>query len=191
MSSQLASNPAYYNVSCKQEEEEVEHKQPGPQQQQQRQPEQQPALKCAATSGDEEGPSTSAAAVDAGPQLKKLKFSKLGKDPGVLTNFLPDKDRELQEEELRQQLKRVSAHSKGHRIHTTHTQQRMQKGEGGKTVVAGRTEGSGACVCTGCLMTVNISSAQSLSPGGLGYSGKNIKINAAVSKSPNSRHQVA
>lgn len=60
------------------------------------------------SSGDE-GPSTSGAAagVDDGPALKRVKFSKLGKDPGVATSFLPDKDRELQEEEMRQQLKRV------------------------------------------------------------------------------------
>jgi hypothetical protein len=38
---------------------------------------------------------------------KRPKFGKLGKDPRVATDFLPDMDRELQEEELRQQLKRV------------------------------------------------------------------------------------
>jgi len=56
-------------------------------------------------SGDE-GLSTSGAAAEDGPAAKRPKFSKLGKDPGVATNFLPDKDRELQEEELRAQLKR-------------------------------------------------------------------------------------
>jgi len=55
----------------------------------------------------DEGPSTSALAADGIPQYKKPKFSKLGKDPGVSTEFLPDKDRELQEEELRQRLKKV------------------------------------------------------------------------------------
>lgn len=45
--------------------------------------------------------------------MKRPKFSKLGKDPGVATNFLPDKDREMQEEELRQQLKRVRGLDKG------------------------------------------------------------------------------
>jgi hypothetical protein len=58
------------------------------------------------SSGDGEGPSTSGAGE--GPAAKRPKFSKLGKDPGVATSFLPDKDREVQEEDLRQQLKRVS-----------------------------------------------------------------------------------
>jgi protein FAM50 len=58
------------------------------------------------SSGD--GPSTSGAgAPEAPPAAKRPKFSRLGKDPGVATNFLPDRDREMQEEELRQQLKRV------------------------------------------------------------------------------------
>lgn len=38
------------------------------------------------------------------PPTKRLK---LGKDPTVRTDFLPDKDREIMEEEMRQQLKRV------------------------------------------------------------------------------------
>jgi protein FAM50 len=67
---------------------------------------------AAGSSGGEDpsAPSTSAAAAgpgDEGPASKRVKFSKLGKDPGVATSFLPDKDREMQEEELRQQLKRV------------------------------------------------------------------------------------
>lgn len=65
---------------------------------------------AAAGSSGGEDPSTSAAAAgpgDEGPASKRVKFSKLGKDPGVATSFLPDKDREMQEEELRQQLKRV------------------------------------------------------------------------------------
>lgn len=37
---------------------------------------------------------------------KKLKFSTLGKDPTVKTDFLPDKDRERLEEELREKLKK-------------------------------------------------------------------------------------
>lgn len=49
-----------------------------------------------------------AAAAEECSLAKRPKFSKLGKDPTVSTNFLPDKDRELQEEELRQQLKKVS-----------------------------------------------------------------------------------
>lgn len=80
--------------------------------QQQPQPNQQPeaAAKRVASSGDDELPSTSGTAADGpGPPLKRPKFSKLGKDPGVVTNFLPDTDRELQEEELRQQLKKVSS----------------------------------------------------------------------------------
>lgn len=69
-----------------------------------------PAEAAAGTSGasGDEAPSTSGAAAEDGPAAKRPKFSKLGKDPGVATNFLPDKDRELQEEELRAQLKRVS-----------------------------------------------------------------------------------
>lgn len=68
-----------------------------------------PAEAAAGTSGvsGDEAPSTSGAAAEDGPAAKRPKFSKLGKDPGVATNFLPDKDRELQEEELRAQLKRV------------------------------------------------------------------------------------
>lgn len=66
---------------------------------------------AAGSSGDDEGPSTSGAAE--GPAPKRPKFSKLGKDPGVATSFLPDKDREVQEEELRQQLKRVSRDTAG------------------------------------------------------------------------------
>eukprot|EP00878_Enallax_costatus_P021732 GHUV01023023.1.p1 GENE.GHUV01023023.1~~GHUV01023023.1.p1 ORF type:complete len:354 (+),score=142.08 GHUV01023023.1:159-1220(+) len=93
------------------EEEEVEEEQPEAANQQshslQQQQQSDPATKRSASSCDDELPSTSGTAADgAGPQLKKPKFSKLGKDPGVLTNFLPDKDRELQEEELRQQLKK-------------------------------------------------------------------------------------
>lgn len=67
-----------------------------------------PAEAAAGTSGasGDEAPSTSGAAAEDGPAAKRPKFSKLGKDPGVATNFLPDKDRELQEEELRAQLKR-------------------------------------------------------------------------------------
>mmetsp|Transcript_27537 Transcript_27537/g.60236 ORF Transcript_27537/g.60236 Transcript_27537/m.60236 type:complete len:251 (-) Transcript_27537:732-1484(-) len=38
------------------------------------------------------------------PDAKRPKFSKLGKNPGVVTDFLPDKDRQTQEEELRKQL---------------------------------------------------------------------------------------
>jgi protein FAM50 len=38
------------------------------------------------------------------PQQQKRKFATLGKDPTVTTAFLPDKDRDCQEEELRQQL---------------------------------------------------------------------------------------
>lgn len=95
--------------TCTVSQEEDEDEQPQPQQQRpQQQPE--PAAKRTASSCDDEGPSTSGAAAEAaeaGRQHKKAKFSKLGKDPGVLTNFLPDKDRELQEEELRQQLKKV------------------------------------------------------------------------------------
>jgi hypothetical protein len=34
-----------------------------------------------------------------------LRYAKLGKDPTVRTDFLPDKDRERQEEELREKLK--------------------------------------------------------------------------------------
>lgn len=37
---------------------------------------------------------------------KKFKFSNFGKDPAVKTDFLPDKDREKQEEELRNELKK-------------------------------------------------------------------------------------
>jgi protein FAM50 len=44
---------------------------------------------------------------EAAPAPKRPKLSKLGKDPTVKTDFLPDKDRELMEEELRQKLKRV------------------------------------------------------------------------------------
>lgn len=35
----------------------------------------------------------------------KLRYAKLGKDPSVRTDFLPDKDREREEEELREKLK--------------------------------------------------------------------------------------
>ncbi len=38
---------------------------------------------------------------------KKSKLAKLGKDPTVSTDFLPDRDREEQEEQLRNQLKKV------------------------------------------------------------------------------------
>jgi len=43
------------------------------------------------------------------PAAKRPKLSKLGKDPTVRTDFLPDKQREMMEEELRQRLKRVGA----------------------------------------------------------------------------------
>lgn len=70
------------------------------------------SAKGTAESGGDKEPSTSGAAAvsegEAGPALKRPKFSKLGKDPGVQTNFLPDKDRELQEEELKKRLKEVS-----------------------------------------------------------------------------------
>jgi protein FAM50 len=64
------------------------------------------------TSGRVEGPAALVAAAAEGeeePSAKrsKLGFGKLGKDPTVKTDFLPDKDRELLEEELRQQLKKV------------------------------------------------------------------------------------
>lgn len=38
---------------------------------------------------------------------KKARPLKLGKDPNVATDFLPDKDREQQEEQLRKQLAKV------------------------------------------------------------------------------------
>jgi hypothetical protein len=34
-----------------------------------------------------------------------MRYAKLGKDPTVRTDFLPDKDRQRQEEELREKLK--------------------------------------------------------------------------------------
>ena len=63
------------------------------------------------TSGREDAPSAEAAVAEGGgePPSKrpKIGFGKLGKDPTVKTDFLPDKDRELLEEELRQQLRKV------------------------------------------------------------------------------------
>jgi hypothetical protein len=47
------------------------------------------------------------------PAAKRPKLSKLGKDPTVRTDFLPDKDREVMEEELRQKLKRVGGAAEG------------------------------------------------------------------------------
>ncbi|MEW5303656.1 MAG: hypothetical protein WDW36_006327 [Sanguina aurantia] len=41
-----------------------------------------------------------------GPLAKRAKFGKLGKDPSVKTSFLPDKQREQQEEELRSTLRK-------------------------------------------------------------------------------------
>jgi hypothetical protein len=85
---------------------------------------------AASTSGDEAAPSTSeaaaakaaapaadeaAAAAAAGPAAKRPKFSKLGKDPGVQTAFLPDKDRERQEEELKRRLRDVRGAVNWHR----------------------------------------------------------------------------
>lgn len=79
----------------------------GPQQQQ------AAAKRSLSASGGEEACTTAAAVADEAaaaadhPMHKRPKFGKLGKDPRVATDFLPDMDRELQEEELRQQLKRV------------------------------------------------------------------------------------
>lgn len=60
-------------------------------------------------------PSGSGAAAAAAEQhaAKRVKFSKLGKDPGVATAFLPDIDRELEEHELREQLTRVRPRAGG------------------------------------------------------------------------------
>lgn len=49
---------------------------------------------------------TAVAGEQEGPALKKSKYSKLGKDPLVVTDFLPDRDREVAEEELRKQLRK-------------------------------------------------------------------------------------
>ena len=47
----------------------------------------------------------SAAVVEGGGEPPRLRYAKLGKDPTVRTDFLPDKDREREEEELREKLK--------------------------------------------------------------------------------------
>ncbi len=59
----------------------------------------------ASTSGGEGGDGGGEAAAPAAKRPKL--FNKLGKDPTVRTDFLPDKDREVAAEELRQKLKRV------------------------------------------------------------------------------------
>eukprot|EP00877_Chromochloris_zofingiensis_P006192 jgi/Chrzof1/1826/Cz10g22180.t1 len=70
------------------------------------------AQQAALPSNQEDNPSTSGAAAtaaattDDAPAAKKPKYSKLGKDPTVPTDFLPDKDRELQEEQMKAQLKK-------------------------------------------------------------------------------------
>jgi len=87
-------------LQAEDDEEQAEDKQPSL-------PSSKRAAPAASSAADEE-PSTSAPAAEASPQFKKPKFSKLGKDPQVSTSFLPDKDRELQEEELRQKLKKAS-----------------------------------------------------------------------------------
>jgi protein FAM50 len=99
-------------LSCLQEEEEEEPREAAPAGKR--------SAAVASTSGDEApstsgaaeaaaaaAPSESAAEAAAGPASKRPKFSKLGKDPGVQTAFLPDKDRELQEQELKQRLREV------------------------------------------------------------------------------------
>ena len=50
------------------------------------------------------GPSTSAAVSDGEPQLKKRRF---GKNPDVDTSFLPDIDRDEEENKLREKLRQV------------------------------------------------------------------------------------
>ena len=46
-----------------------------------------------------------AAAADGGGDAKKQRFSKFGKDPTVMTDFLPDRDRALQQHKQREKLK--------------------------------------------------------------------------------------
>lgn len=48
-----------------------------------------------------------AAAAQQQQQAKRTKFAKLGKDPNVDTTFLLDKDREMVEEEMKLQLRKV------------------------------------------------------------------------------------
>ena len=45
------------------------------------------------------------------PLPKKARFAKFGKDPTVSTAFLPDRDREREEEDLRNQLRKASDES--------------------------------------------------------------------------------
>ena len=102
------------------------------------------AAAAEAPGGAHEGPSTSAGAGEEpeGPASKRPRFSKLGKDPGVATNFLPDKAREEQEKELRAQLKRVRQ--------TNNTKQLVQPAW------------CGSDLSSGCLCSIAICSLQCL-----------------------------
>lgn len=66
-----------------------------------------PASLQPSTSGGANGDALAAAAADGGGggAAGRGRYSRLGKDPSVRTDFLPDKDRQRAEEELREKLK--------------------------------------------------------------------------------------
>ena len=81
---------------CPQEEHEEEEEGPGVR-----------APGQAGAPGSEASPRGTKAVVAAAAATKKPRLNKFGKDPSVATDFLPDKDRDEQEEALRNKLKKV------------------------------------------------------------------------------------